>query len=93
MLFNSLRFLLVFPLIFGVYWAIPARYNTARKVFLIVLSYLLYMNWRPVPALLLLAVTLLTYGGGIWLGKSSRSGGRSARKRCCPCWSSSSTTA
>ncbi len=72
MLFNSLRFLLVFPLIFGVYWAIPARYNTARKVFLIVLSYLLYMNWRPAPALLLLAVTLLTYGGGIWLGKSNK---------------------
>ena len=72
MLFNSLRFLLVFPLIFGVYWAIPARYNTARKVFLIVLSYLLYMNWRPAPALLLLAVTLLTYGGGIWLEKSNK---------------------
>lgn len=64
MLFNSFIFLLIFPLIFIVYWAIPARYNQWRKVFLILVSYLLYMNWKPVYALVLLAVTLVTYGGG-----------------------------
>ena len=64
MLFNSFNFLLIFPLIFIVYWAIPARYNQWRKVFLILVSYLLYMNWKPVYALVLLAVTLVTYGGG-----------------------------
>lgn len=64
MLFNSFKFLLIFPLIFIVYWAIPARYNQWRKVFLILVSYLLYMNWKPVYALVLLAVTLVTYGGG-----------------------------
>jgi len=64
MLFNSLKFLLIFPLIFGIHWAIPAKYNQVRKLFLILVSYLLYMNWKPAFALVLLAVTFVTYGGG-----------------------------
>lgn len=64
MLFNTLKFLLVFPLIFGFYWAIPTRYNQLRKLFLIVVSYLLYMNWKPAYALVLLGVTLVTFWGG-----------------------------
>ena len=67
MLFNSFKFLLIFPLIFGVYWAIPARYNQWRKWFLILASYLLYMNWKPAYALVLLGVTLVTYWGGRFL--------------------------
>ena len=67
MLFNSLKFLLTFPLIFGVHWAIPARCNQLRKLFLILVSYLLYMNFKPAFALVLLAVTLVTYGGGYLL--------------------------
>ena len=64
MTFNSFSFWLVFPLIFGVYWLIPAKWNQWRKVFLIVVSYLLYMNWKPTFAFVLLAITLVTYGGG-----------------------------
>lgn len=64
MLFNSLRFLLVFPLIFAIHWAIPAKYHKWRKVFLILVSYLLYMNWKPAYALVLLGVTLVTFWGG-----------------------------
>lgn len=64
MLFNSLKFLLILPLIFGIHWAIPARWNQVRKVFLILVSYLLYMNFKPAFALVLLAVTLVTYWGG-----------------------------
>ncbi len=63
---NSFKFLLIFPLIFGVYWVIPAKFNQWRKGFLIVVSYLLYMNWKPAYALVLLGVTLITYGGGYW---------------------------
>lgn len=66
MLFNSLKFLLIFPIIFGLYWVIPTRYNQWRKWFLILVSYLLYMNWKPAYALVLLGVTLITYGGGYW---------------------------
>lgn len=35
-----------------------------RNWFLIVASYLLYMNWKPAFALVLLGVTLVTYWGG-----------------------------
>lgn len=64
MLFNSLKFLLFFPLIFFVYWLIPVKYHQWRKMFLIIVSYLLYMNWKPSFALVLLGVTLVTYWGG-----------------------------
>lgn len=69
MTFNSFSFWLVFPLIFGLYWLIPAKWNQWRKVFLIVMSYLLYMNWKPTFALVLLAITLVTHGGGYMLDK------------------------
>lgn len=65
--FNSFNFWLVFPFIFVFYWAIPAKWNTWRKVFLVAASYLLYMNWKPAFALVLLGVTLVTYWGGHFL--------------------------
>ncbi len=64
MVFNSFNFWLVFPLIFLIYWAIPAKWNTWRKVFLLIASYLLYMNWKPTFAIVLLCVSLVTYWGG-----------------------------
>lgn len=62
--FNSFNFWLIFPFIFGIYWLIPVRFNQWRKVFLFIVSYLLYMNWKPAFALVLLGVTLVTYWGG-----------------------------
>ena len=46
---------------------IPVRFNLARKAFLILVSYLLYMNWKPAFAVVLLGVTLITYIGGYLL--------------------------
>lgn len=69
MAFNSFSFWLVFPFIFGFYWLIPAKWNQWRKVFLVVASYLLYMNWKPAFALVLLGVTLITYWGGLRFDK------------------------
>ena len=43
------------------------KWNTWRKVFLILVSYLLYMNWKPAYALVLLGVTLITFLGGLLL--------------------------
>ncbi len=71
MSFISFRFWVVFPFIFLLYWAIPARYNNWRKVFLILASYLLYMNWKPAFALVLLLVTAVTYLGGTLIGGQS----------------------
>ena len=64
MSFTSFSFWLIFPFIFVIYWAIPAKWNIWRKIFLLVVSYLFYMNWKPAYALVLLGVTLLTYWGG-----------------------------
>ena len=61
MIYNSLQFIVLFPLIFLLYYAIPARCGKARNLFLLVVSYLLYLQWKPVYALILLGVTLVTY--------------------------------
>lgn len=61
MIYNSFNFIVLFPLIFLLYYVIPARYQKGRNVFLLLVSYLLYLNWEPVYALILLGVTLVTY--------------------------------
>ena len=64
MVFNSFHFWLIFPFIFLLYWAIPVKLNRARKAFLLIASYLLYMNWNPTFSLTLLGVTAVTFVGG-----------------------------
>ena len=64
MVFNSFNFWLIFPFIFVMYWAIPSKHNRVRNGFLLLVSYLLYMNWKPAFALVLAGVTLITYMGG-----------------------------
>lgn len=64
MSFSSFSFWIIFPFIFVLYWIIPTNWNVWRKVFLLIVSYLLYMNWKPSFALVLLGVTLVTYWGG-----------------------------
>lgn len=67
MLFNSIAFLLFFPVVAIVYYAIPTlRY---RNLFLLVASYYFYMNWEPVYALLLLTSTLITYLAALGMGR------------------------
>ena len=64
MIYNSFNFLILFPLIFWGYYVIPAKYQRLRNMFLLVVSYLLYINFTPVYALVLLGVTIATYLGG-----------------------------
>ena len=66
--FITLNFWVFFPLIFAFYWLIPSKWNQWRKVFLVVVSYILYMNWRPSFAIVLLVVTLITFLGGRLFG-------------------------
>jgi len=61
MIYNSFFFLVCFPLIFLFYYLIPAKYQKGRNVFLLLVSYILYINWKPVYALILLGVTGITY--------------------------------
>ena len=67
MLFNSFDFLIVFPFIFLLYWAIPIKYTNIRKTFLILVSFLLYLNWKPWFALVLVGVIVVTYLFARWL--------------------------
>ena len=61
MLFNSLSFLLFFPVVCVLYYCIPNSQVRARNWFLLIASYYFYMNWEPAYALLLLTSTVVTY--------------------------------
>lgn len=61
MLFNSLHFLVFFPVVVGLYYGLPPRW---RGALLLVASYYFYMSWRAEYALLLLATTVLDYYSG-----------------------------
>ena len=70
MLFNSIPFLLFFPVICILYYAIPAQSVKARNLLLLVASYYFYMNWEPAYALLLLTSTVATYLAAIGISRS-----------------------
>ncbi len=73
MLFNSFSFLWVFPIIFIVYWSVinwnmdNSHKSKTANFFLILISYLLYIQWNPIYALILLGITITTYVTGLWL--------------------------
>lgn len=70
MLFNSIAFLLFFPVICIIYYAIPAQSIKARNLFLLAASYYFYMNWEPAYALLLFTSTVVTYLAAIGISRS-----------------------
>lgn len=72
MLFNSIAFLLFFPVVCLCYFALPSL--KTRNLFLLAASYYFYMNWQPVYALLLFTSTEVTYlaARGIGYFKDSR---------------------
>ena len=70
MIFNSFNFIVLFPFIFLLYYAIPAKYCKMRNLFLLFVSYLLYFQWKPVYALILLGVTMVTYFTALLVAKS-----------------------
>lgn len=80
MLFNSISFLIFFPIVVLVYFLIPQR---GKPIWLLGASYYFYMSWNPGYALLMLAVTVITYGGGLLLaawGRKSVDGKSEDRK-------------
>lgn len=72
MIFNSFEFIWLFPLIFSFCLfvdngKIANRYPRSGNFFLIICSYALYLKIRPIYALILLAVTTITYIAAIIL--------------------------
>ncbi len=70
MIFNSFNFIVLFPFIFLLYYAIPAGHGRARNLFLLTVSYLLYVQWKPAYALVLLGVTAVTWLAALLLEKT-----------------------
>lgn len=64
MLFNSYSFLLFFPVVVSIYFAIPKK---ARYIWLLFASYYFYMSWNPKYALLLALSTVVTWVSGLAL--------------------------
>lgn len=62
MLFNSLEFLIFFPIVLFICFIIPAK---VRYIWLLAASYYFYMCWNAGYALLILFSTAVTYLGGL----------------------------
>ena len=58
MLFNSLSFLIFFPIVVLVYFIFPRRF---RYLWLLAASYYSYMSWNPFHVVFLLISTIVTY--------------------------------
>ena len=67
MLFNSIEFLIFFPITVFVYYVLPPK---VRYIWLLVASYYFYMQWNPAYVLLLFSSTIVTYVGGLILEKT-----------------------
>ena len=81
MLFNSIEFLIFFPIVCLLYFLIPHRF---RYLFLLVCSYFFYMCWNPKYALLILTSTVITYASGLLIDSAERiedETGRTRRKK------------
>lgn len=58
MIFNSVSYLLFFPIVVLLYFALPYK---LRNAWLLVVSYYFYMNWNAKYAILLAGSTLITF--------------------------------
>ncbi len=67
MLFNSLHFLVFFPIVVCLYYLVPSRF---RWALLLAASYYFYMSWKAEYALLVVASTLIAYMGGLLIART-----------------------
>lgn len=68
MLFNSIEFLIFFPIVTAIFFALPQRF---RQVFLLAASYYFYMCWKAEYAILILVSTLIDYVAALRMGKTT----------------------
>lgn len=77
--FNSLEYLFFLPIVFFVYFILPAK---VRYLWLLAASYYFYMNWNAKYALLLLFSTAVTYISGTLISRLKEKGNQKAAKWC-----------
>ena len=73
MLFNSLEFLIFFPIVTLVYFLIPKKF---RYLWLLGASYYFYSCWNAQYALLMATSTVITYLSGLFIDKAKTDKGR-----------------
>ena len=71
MLFNSIKFVIFFPIVILVHYVLPKR---IRHIWLLLASYYFYMSWNAGYGLLMLYTTAVTYFAALLLEKTDRSG-------------------
>ena len=78
MLFNSIDFLLFFPLVTIVHFVLPHR---VRWIWLLVVSYFFYMCWNPKYVVLIALSTVITWLSGLLLERAARQPDKRRRER------------
>ena len=73
MLFNSISFVIFFPIVLVLYLLLPKK---ARAFLLLAASYFFYMCWNPKYIVLIVLTTLTTYACALIIGKSEKTGTR-----------------
>jgi len=79
MLFNSLEFIIFFPIVSLGYFIIPHK---VRYIWLLIASYFFYMQWNAAYALLMLTSTVITYLSGYFIEKFDAKGKEVLKKLC-----------
>ena len=69
MLFNSIDFLVFFPIVVSAYFLLPDRF---RWMLLLIASYFFYMYWNPRYAILIALSTLVDFATAIQIGGAER---------------------
>lgn len=70
MLFNSLEFLIFFPVVTLAYFLMPTL--RVRNLIMLIASYFFYMQYKPEYALLMLLSTLIDYYAALGMSKSDK---------------------
>ncbi len=79
MIFNSIDYLLFFPVVVCLYFLMPKR---LKNLWLLIVSYFFYMQWNKKYALLLAGSTLITYAGGLCIQQLRNKGKEAPAKAC-----------
>ena len=69
MLFNSINFIIFFPVVLIVYFVIPKK---IKNFWLLLASYYYYMCWNAKYAILILISTVITYASGLLIDRVNK---------------------
>ncbi len=73
MLFNSVSFLIFFPIVLVLYFYLPQK---LRWMMLLAASYIFYMFWEPKYIVLIVFVTLVNYAASLLIAKAEKKGAK-----------------